>query len=329
MGVVHSGRFRRVLHNRHGVQIPQRRDVQAHRMTLATLALEPAHGIATVQQLRARGYTKQTLRLAVETGMLIRVKRGWYAEPAAPEQLVHAVRVGGRLSCISAAAWFGWSAPPSGRIHVAIPPNAGRLRDVENRRLHPPAIDREDAVLHWDDRCAMPRGGNLEPLLVVDRRTAVRHIVGCQHPEVAGAVLDSVLHREPTSGRRVRAWLDGLPLAQTSALPRLESGCESYLESIGRIRLEAAGLIGVHQVQIAGVGRVDQMIDGWLVIEWDGREFHDNTDAHEQDRWRDAQLAIRGYRVLRFTYRMVMNDWYAVIGAIRAALERGRPTPEE
>lgn len=294
-------------------------------MTRGPRTEHPALGIATVQQLRARGHTKLTLRAAVATAELIRVKRGWYAEPGAPPEIVQALRVGGRLACISAAAWFGWATPEDRRIHVAVPSNAGRLRDAEDRRCRPPAQDRDDAVLHWDDRPVTPHPGSIAPLLVVDRASAVRQIVACQHPDVAGAILDSVLHREPGRSREVRSWLDDLPHARRHKLPRLEPGCESFLESVGRIRLERSGIVGQHQVEIPGVGRVDEVIDGWLVVEWDGRAFHDTPDAHEQDRWRDAQLTIRGYRSLRFTYRMVMDDWYAVIGAVRAALAQGRP----
>lgn len=293
-------------------------------MTFATTFLRTAHGIATVHQLRRRGHTKQTLRLAVGTGMLVRVRRGWYAEPDAPDSIVRAVRVGGRLSCISAAEWYGWATPSIPRPHVALPRNAARLRDADDRSRRPPARDRVDAVLHWDAEPIVARHGTLVPFLVEPRRDAVEHLLSCQHPEVIGAAFDSFAHLEPGGAASLRAWLAAMPGWMTSHLPRLEPGCHSFLESIGRIRLEAAGIFGRHQVEIPGVGRVDEVVEEWLVIEWDGREFHDTADAHEQDRWRDAQLAIRGYRVLRFTYRMVMNDWYAVIGAVRAALEAGQ-----
>ncbi|MGK9147491.1 endonuclease domain-containing protein [Plantibacter flavus] len=292
-------------------------------MTSATTFLRPAHGIATVHQLRVLGHTKHTLRLSVETGALVRVKRGWYAEPDAPQLLVQAVRIGGRLSCVSAATWYGWATPPDSRLHVALPLNAARLRASDDRRRRPPASERDDAVLHWDDSVVTPDRGSILPLLVEPRRKAVEHLVECQHPEAAGAVLDSFAHVEREFAPALISWIRALPAGTIARLPRLESGCHSFLESIGRIRLESAGIVGCHQVTIPGAGRVDEVIDGWLVIEWDGREFHDNRDAHEEDRWRDTQLAIRGYRVLRFTYRMVMNDWYAVLGAVRAALAAG------
>ncbi|KQQ49633.1 DUF559 domain-containing protein [Plantibacter sp. Leaf314] len=296
-------------------------------MTIATTFLEPAHGIATVHQLRRLGHTKETLRIAVETGMLIRVRRGWYAAPDAPSDLVRAVRVGGRLSCVSAARWYGWAVPSTSRLHVALPPNAARLRSADERWKRPPAEAREDAVLHWDDWPPAPPRGTLLPMLVESRRQVIGHLVDCQHPEVVGAAMDSFTHLEPALSAALPSWIDALPSQHAERLPRVEPGCHSVLESIARIRLESAGIVGRHQVAIPAVGRVDQVIDGWLVLEWDGREFHDNRDAHEEDRWRDAQLVVQGYRVLRFTYRMVMNDWYVVLGAIRSALDAGPVGP--
>jgi very-short-patch-repair endonuclease len=63
---------------------------------------------------------------------------------------------------------------------------------------------------------------------------------------------------------------------------------------------------------------IDVVIDGWLAIEFDGEEVH--ADRFEQDRSRDMELTIRGYRVLRFSYDLVVNHWDRVLDAIRAAL---------
>ena len=78
------------------------------------------------------------------------------------------------------------------------------------------------------------------------------------------------------------------------------------------------GLRVRQQVQI-GVDRVDVLIGDRLVIELDGREFHD----HDADRMRDARLSVRGYRVLRFSYWQVMNDWRAVEASVMASIARG------
>ena len=71
------------------------------------------------------------------------------------------------------------------------------------------------------------------------------------------------------------------------------------------------------QVQI-GPDRVDVVIGDRLVIELDSREFHER----EKDYARDARLGARGYRVLRFTYHQVMNDWPSVERAVLAARAR-------
>ncbi|NNF65068.1 MAG: DUF559 domain-containing protein [Acidimicrobiia bacterium] len=56
-------------------------------------------------------------------------------------------------------------------------------------------------------------------------------------------------------------------------------------------------------------GRVDRVIPAWrLIVEADGRRWHARTDAFERDRERDNQATARGYGVLRFTWRMLVDE---------------------
>lgn len=275
--------------------------------------------VATRRELIDHGFTGRQLTFAVATGLLIRPRRGWYASPATDPALLQAVRVGGRLGCVSAAEQYGWAVARRGEVHVSLAENASRLRHPEDRACYPGAEALRDIpglVLHWHS----PLAPEDRPKLLTSPYETTLQIAACQHPEIAVAAFDSFVHVDPLGAARLEEWLQHVPRRFLDALPRREVGCHSFLETIGRIRLERDGLGGVHQAVIEGVGRVDLVLAGWLVIEWDGREFHDTADAHEQDRWRDTMLTIRGYRVLRFTYRMVMDDWHAVIGAIRAAL---------
>jgi hypothetical protein len=57
-----------------------------------------------------------------------------------------------------------------------------------------------------------------------------------------------------------------------------------------------------------------------LVVETDGRRFHDNPVAFERDRHRDRALQLSGYRVVRFTYRQTMEEPDEAIAAIRRLL---------
>jgi very-short-patch-repair endonuclease len=65
-----------------------------------------------------------------------------------------------------------------------------------------------------------------------------------------------------------------------------------------------------------------------LVVETDGFRHHGNRGAFERDRARDAHLQSLGFRVLRFTYRQVMEDRSAVVAAMRALLGQRSLTPD-
>lgn len=58
-----------------------------------------------------------------------------------------------------------------------------------------------------------------------------------------------------------------------------------------------------------------------LVVELDGRAWHDTAEAFERDRRRDATLTARGWRVLRFSWRQVVNEPRWVAATIAATLD--------
>lgn len=62
-----------------------------------------------------------------------------------------------------------------------------------------------------------------------------------------------------------------------------------------------------------------------LVIEIDGRLHEDDPAVFENDRLRQNDLAVSGWQVLRFTWRMLVDDPDYVMATILAALELSRP----
>ncbi len=66
--------------------------------------------------------------------------------------------------------------------------------------------------------------------------------------------------------------------------------------------------------------------DRGLIVETDGFRHHASRVAFESDRARDARLQSRGYRVLRFTYRQVLNR-SPVVAALRPLLAQSALTP--
>jgi very-short-patch-repair endonuclease len=61
--------------------------------------------------------------------------------------------------------------------------------------------------------------------------------------------------------------------------------------------------------------------DARLVVELDGYAYHSDRGAFEADRRRDRDLQTRGYVVLRFTYREVVEEHEAVAAALAVHLQ--------
>ncbi len=60
--------------------------------------------------------------------------------------------------------------------------------------------------------------------------------------------------------------------------------------------------------------------DKRLIVEVDGWDAHRTRSAFEEDRARDARLAVLGYEVVRFTWRQLTRDQAAVAKTIRTLL---------
>lgn len=62
--------------------------------------------------------------------------------------------------------------------------------------------------------------------------------------------------------------------------------------------------------------------DHRLVIEADSLTYHGNPIAWERDHRRDRDLAVAGYRVIRFTRNQIENEPEATLMQIRKLLHR-------
>jgi len=84
---------------------------------------------------------------------------------------------------------------------------------------------------------------------------------------------------------------------------------------------ELAGLFSFNQT-ITSVHGKEYKVDlvwptGKLVVEVDGYSFHSSSFAFGQDRHRDYELLISGYRVLRLTHEEIFKDTPRAIAKIR------------
>src|SRR5690606_20062575 len=99
-----------------------------------------------------------------------------------------------------------------------------------------------------------------------------------------------------------------LPTKLQSLRCEVDGRAMSGLETIVRLMAKEAGFHCDAQVRFDGIGSVDLVVDGCVVVETDGRKGHDDPEGEARDYARDAALAERGYTVLRFNYAQVMYE---------------------
>lgn len=267
-------------------------------------------GLAATHELRAVGFGREVLRRATRSHEIRRIRQGWYILPDTPEAIANCARVGGRATCATAIAEAElWLHEPPARIHVAVQPHACQLRDPRDYRRREP---QPGAIVHWNDH-DLPGGR-----LVVALPEAIREFARCHGAEAAFVALESAFAAGRVEHHQLERVCAGIPAATRVVLTRARGKSGSITEAVFLFRAAMFNVRIRQQVQI-GRDRVDFVLGDRLVIEVDGREFHDKDRDYE----RDARLAARGFRVMRFSYHQVMHNWPAVEAAIRAAIERG------
>ncbi|MFF2052807.1 DUF559 domain-containing protein [Leifsonia sp. NPDC058194] len=261
-----------------------------------------------MKQLRMDGAADRSIRRALANGRLIRPRRGVYARPDLPPTAIAALRIGGRISCVTAARSYGLWGGVDGRLHVTLPSHAGRAGEAD--------------VRHWD---AIEPDSELWRVSIAD---CLRSTVRCADEETAVAVLDTALSSGAVTPARLDRIFAAEPARCRAVAGAARPGSDSGVESILRQRLVARGHLVEQQIAVPGVGRVDFRIGGVLHVEVDGYAYHSDRAAFERDRLRDTALELQGLRRLRFTARHVLDDVDAVVATIEgvvAATEDIRP----
>ena len=265
------------------------------------------------QDLLDAGYTVKGIASAVKRGTIVRVRRGIYCTPDEHDAVQRAVRIGGALTCVSELRRRGIWVLDDGRLHVQLDRQMSRLRDPDDRferfvrRIRSSCTG---AALDVPDHARRRHSSTLEALTIAGRCLERRALV---------ASIDSAL-RQGAITRRDLTRLSGALRGSLSELPALaDRRAESGLESLVRVHLRDLGLHVQPQVSFPGIGRVDLLVEGWVVVETDGDEFHDVT-VSTRDRRRDAALVARGYTVLRFRYAQVVFEPIRVAAAVVSAV---------
>lgn len=272
------------------------------------------HRAAMVHLDSHRSYTRSELlavapisavRRAVAHGAIRRLRRDLYVSPDMPDALQAALAVGGSLSCTSALTLSGAWRPPRSGLHIAVPRTASRLGR--------PPFGATDLTVHWSADEVSGPCSSVE--------VALRHALMCQPRPAVIAIADSAL-RLGLAGLSVLESVNGtVPAKYRLNLDDLDPGAESGIESIARVALRGAGLAVASQVNLAGIGRVDLLVEGRVIVEVDGREWH--RGEQERDYRRDLESLRRGFHVVRVDYAHVVDHIELVVAAVtRAASAR-------
>ncbi|MBX3099149.1 MAG: hypothetical protein KF761_06165 [Salinibacterium sp.] len=271
--------------------------------------------VVSREGLLSAGATGRDLTAAVQQGHLLRVRRDHYVLPGTPKPIIRAVRIGGRIGCLSALAHRGIFAIDSSATHVHLARTASRPRDPD-RRNRPLGSPRGGATVHWG-ALIETGGGNEFSVGVSD---ALAQVVQCQESRFAIASLDNALFTGAIEESEVAEIFRHLPERFQPMRARIDGRAEAGQETVLRLALQDAGFHCDLQVILHGVGRVDLIVEGCVIVEADSRLAHDSWELHVRDRNRDIDAARLGYPTVRPAYGRTMSSTSEVVDAVRQLL---------
>lgn len=272
-------------------------------------------GLASRKQLGLLGHRRYAIDRALQDGTLVRVRAGWVATPEANQLSVLAVLSGARLTGPTALRSYGvWNGFDL-RTHFQLRPNTCPVRQqplTPLARFTPPKFVPSGIVSHWaphaETRPALPAWR-------VPVADAILRFSRTESDEQVIAAVESAVKEGRLSRSEVPRLMQRMPRRLRRLSVRMTFLAGSGLETVALLRLEDVGLVVRQQVEI-GPDTVDIVIDGWLVIELDGDEWHDPV----KDRIRTNRLIRAGYRVLRFGHREVFAEWDKTLATIMEML---------
>ncbi|WP_233188380.1 hypothetical protein [Actinomyces qiguomingii] len=235
---------------------------------------------------------KRVIEAALAAELLYRPIPRFLAIPGTDPRIIKCRQFRAHLTCASAAEVLGypmWNKPKS--LHLAVPNNRG-VRSSPHRDL-------SEVVVH--------RKTQLTPMTVDDfplvvPAEVVACCLKCLDELDAICVADAALHRGDTTKEEVAELLIGRYSTKArQRLERAEPAARSPLETRTRLALRDIDLSVDTGVIVEEVGEVDMLVEGWLIVETDGWEFHSSNEQFALDRHRDQAALAAGYVPIRLT----------------------------
>jgi very-short-patch-repair endonuclease len=205
---------------------------------------------------------------------------------------------GGVLARHSAAAIWGIRPPHDGEVHVVADRKARSRRGI---RVHRSAS--LNAAVH----------------LGLPLTTAARTLHDLA-PHLSQGELDRAVEEAVIRGLTTPDELTTRPALRRATIEEPQI-TRSEAERRLRRLIKAARLPrAVTNVKVAG-WEVDAFWPAYkLVVEVDGFAYHGNRAAFERDRRKDAALVAAGYRVIRITWRQLVDEPHVVVALLARLL---------
>ncbi|TVP79273.1 MAG: DUF559 domain-containing protein [Gemmatimonadales bacterium] len=281
------------------------------------------HGVMTREDLMASGLSSSTITRLARRGYLQRIHRGVYLLGVArgPEcRWMAAVLASGPDSVLShESAGQLWGVVPGrsdwkkAEVHVVLPEN--RYSQRSGVMVHRSDLDPEDRTTHRGIPVTSPARTLLDLALGLPLRQLERSVAETFRKGLATRrdLRRAMGRRRDQRGRRAIRTVLGL--SNGPALTRSEAE-RRFLDLVRGARLPPPKT----NVKI-GPWEVDAY---WprarLVVEVDGFAYHSSRAAFERDRRKDLWLGERGLRVLRFTWRQIVESPVETATTLRQAL---------
>lgn len=265
-----------------------------------------AQGATTRAALHGLGHPYRAIRAEVASGALQAIGRSWVIAPDANPAIGAALRSGGLLGGGSALRSYGVWVTELSAVQIATRPHSSPPRVLEGERI-------------WSDFTVdeKPWRVSLVDALAQHARRVER--------EDAIASIDSALHQGRLDDDGLDRLFALLPQRCRAWRLQLDASAESGLESLLRVPCRDRGWRVETQMPAPGGGRGDLLIDGWLWVETDGDEWHDNEKQAAKDRRRGTAITAAGGRWLRFGYADVVHERPRTMAVIELVMAQGRP----
>ena len=261
---------------------------------------KPHFGITSRQDVLRSGITRRKYEAALATGDLIRIDRSRVALRGTPDTLIDAGRVGATLTCLSALAHHGTDTLPTRLLHIRRSEYCKRTRPLPEGMCC----------------CDLPEPPDDE--IVDTLETALKATLRNHGDEHILVALDSILRRGIRGRGQLRDWASTVSGRALRLIALTDGRSDSPLETVLRLRLHNARIQCTPQVEIPGIGRVDLLVGRSLIIEADGKGFHDTPEQFEKDHLRDQNALLLGYTTIRVTWPQIRDDWPRLYDLIRS-----------